>query len=105
MLKDVALTIIEDATGATEVDWKDRRARIDSAAARLVDYVHEALAGHGVGMSDWHGPIRIPYEAYTPIERIVAAAMIAQYEYDREQEEALIQALTSDDKSLEEIPV
>jgi hypothetical protein len=79
MLKDVSLTIAEDAEGASNVDCEDRFARIDSAAQRLCDFVYEALLDYGIT----YGTV-IDANVYRAIHRIVAVAMIDQYEYDKE---------------------
>jgi len=82
MLNDVALSISEDVGGAN--GDLDRYACIERAANQLVDYVFETLAGeYGVG-SGTCCPFQIPREAYWPIQCTVAAAMIAQHEYDDE---------------------
>jgi hypothetical protein len=48
MLNQAMLTISSDAEGATDVDYSDRFARIDSAAPLLCNFVYEALQEHGV---------------------------------------------------------
>jgi hypothetical protein len=59
---------------------------VDHIANELVDYVIEALAEvYGVGAGSWYDepcPIQIPWEAYAPIRRILAAALVAQFETD-----------------------
>lgn len=73
MLEDVCLQIIEDASGANGPERLDRGARIDSAAALLVDYAYEYLADDGVHLNE---------DALFIVRSCVAVAMIAQHDHD-----------------------
>jgi hypothetical protein len=89
MLQAAARTIDEDAMGAG-VDYTDRNACIASAASCLVDYVYEYLLDDGVSYDT-----KIDGCVYRLIESMVARAMLAQYEYDQERCNDLIQAITA----------
>jgi hypothetical protein len=81
MLRKAALTISADAEASNgELGYQQR---VDSAAECLVDYVYEALHEHGPGLGYGYGTV-IEIGVYGALQRIVAAAMIAQYEYDKE---------------------
>jgi hypothetical protein len=93
MLRNAALTISADAEGSN--GKQDYRQRVDSAAACLVDYVYEALHEHGPGLGYGYGTV-IDIGVYGAFQRIVAAAMIAQYEYDKESWDEVIAAFTAE---------
>jgi len=81
MLRKAALTISADAEASDgELGYQQR---VDSAAECLVDYVYGALHEHGPGLGYGYGTV-IDIGVYRALQRIVAAAMIAQYEYDQE---------------------
>jgi hypothetical protein len=100
MLNYVALCIDENMTGANgELSRGDC---VCEAAHQLVDYVHEALWDYGIGS----GPefrVHLDLEVYRAIERIVGAAMIAQYEYDQKQLAVLYKSITRAETLLPEI--
>src|SRR5262245_41920201 len=81
MLRKDALTISAAAEAANGELGSQQR--VDSAAECLVDYVYEALHEHGPGLGYGYGTV-IDICVYGALQRIVAAAMIAQYEYDKE---------------------
>jgi hypothetical protein len=107
MDESIMLQVHEDAYGANGA--LSRRERIESLAERLVDYVHEVLAGdYDCGHGTWYGEpyaIQIPREAFRPIERLVAAAMIDQFEYDEKRTGELQAFFTGDYTPLPENPV
>jgi hypothetical protein len=77
MLNDVAMTIVEDATGAN--GDLTREERITSAQRSLVDFVYECLGCDDIGF----GTV-IDHHVYRSIERMVAVAMLAQHKHDEE---------------------
>jgi hypothetical protein len=80
----IMLALREDAYGAN--GDLDRDERINRHAERIVDWVFEALAEQGCCDDSFYGGslgVVIPHAAYGPIQRLVAAAMITQFEYDR----------------------
>jgi hypothetical protein len=88
MLKRAALIVAEDAEGANgDLDYGQRLA---SAAESLVDYVYEALLDYGpeekggYGYGGYGYGTIIDIKVYGALQLIVAAAMIAQYEHDKE---------------------
>jgi hypothetical protein len=72
-MDDICLRITGDASGASgPMEWN---ARLDSAAAKLVDFVDEQLVDRG-----------ILYDSgdLDAIRRMVAVAMLRQHDYDVE---------------------
>jgi hypothetical protein len=58
---------------------------IRRTADDLVDYVHEYLGGYDCGSGKWYGEPyqhQIAPEAFRFIRRLVASAMLAQFEHD-----------------------
>ena len=72
-LSDVCLRITEDASGASGPAAMDRGARLDNAAEALGDWVYEYYLDDGVSLDA---------EGFAYVRRLVAAAMIAQHDYD-----------------------
>lgn len=100
MLNYVALCIGENMAGASgELSRGDC---IREAAHQLVDYVHEALWNYDIRF----GPdfkIHLDPDVYRAIESIVACAMVAQYEYDDEQQKGLWESIDRAEKLLREV--
>jgi predicted RNA-binding Zn-ribbon protein involved in translation (DUF1610 family) len=79
MLKNVSMAIDDDVMGAGNVDPKDRDARINGITELLCDYVYEQLFDDDIS----YGTV-IDLNVFRHIEWLVAAAMIAQYDWDAE---------------------
>ena len=84
MLNNVCLTITEDAGGANGPERAERFARIESAAAVLVDWVYESLI---------EDDVELETNELRAVQRLVARAMITQRDFDQEM---LASALTAE---------
>ena len=83
-LSDVAMTIAESATGANGT-MSDAQI-IDRAASELVDIVYEGLAETEAFMDlKADGNININQEQLAAIRRMVARAMLRQFQRDEEE--------------------
>jgi hypothetical protein len=78
MLWEIALSIAEDAEGAN--GDRSRTKRISRAASGLCDYVHETLIDHSLADG-----VSVDQEFHPVVQRMIAAAMVAQYEYDEDR--------------------
>jgi hypothetical protein len=91
MLKSVAQLVVQDATGATNVNPDDRFARLESAGEMLVEYAREGFPG-------------LSEEMTRGIAFTIAHAMIVQYEYDQKETDGLIDALMNPERELPSEP-
>jgi hypothetical protein len=84
------MMVHEDAYGAS--GELSRGERIDRLAGKLVDHVCETLTayGAGCGLDAQYCQVQIPNEAVGLITRLVAAAMISQFDYDEERSGEMI---------------
>jgi hypothetical protein len=79
---DIMNQVAEDAHGAN--GEMDREERIKRCSESLVDHVHEALAELDCGCGGCSGEkyrLQIPHEAYRFIRRLVASAMVHQFDH------------------------
>jgi hypothetical protein len=97
MNKYISMTVHEDAYGSN--GDLSRAERIEHLAGRLTDWVFEALGEYDCGAGDFWGVpyrVQIPHEAYSLIERLVAVAVINQFEYDEGQSGEMIALVATD---------
>jgi hypothetical protein len=80
MLNNVCCQISEDAYGAN--GDLSRSERIDRCAQQLVDFVYEVLGEDDVSFWRDCKDRETAERAYRAVERLVAIAMIGQFEYD-----------------------
>jgi hypothetical protein len=82
--EDLMAEVAENAHGAN--GDLTRKCRIKATSDSLVDHVYEALAEGDCGHGGWYGQqfgIQIPYEAYALIGRLIARAMVDQFDHDK----------------------
>jgi hypothetical protein len=86
---------------ADEFARDDRTKRVDTAANSLCDWVFEHLM-ETAGNGEW-GNMGIFKQEHLPrIERMLAVAMMAQFEHDLKMEGELVAELLKDDKASEQ---